>query len=370
MEDIYINKIEIKNIRHLQNIDIQISWQTKKHLILTGKNGSGKTSVLNVLKKYLQSFFENNYSDSTPFLHNEIVVPFNKNPKELIQNGKFILCYFDTKRSRTQLNIPKGIEKFENYEKYNIQEKSNKNFIQFLVNMKADRSFAKDDNDKETIKKIDNWFKLFNELLCEIFEDKTIKLEFDKSNYNFNIIQKNRNAFDLNTLSDGYSAIFDIITELMMRMEKHKSKIYDLQGIVLIDEIETHLHVELQKKVLPFLTKIFPNIQFIISTHSPFVLNSISNAVIYDLEKNVRAEDFSAYAYDSIIETYFENDKYSTITKNKLNRFKQLITQKNINYKEKNELRKIEYYFDNIPTFVAPELINIYQNLKIEKQNG
>ena len=55
--------------------------------------------------------------------------------------------------------------------------------------------------------------------------------------------------------------------------------------LLLIDEIETHLHLELQKKILSFLTTLFPNIQFIVSTHSPFILNSLENAVIYDLEK-------------------------------------------------------------------------------------
>ena len=40
----------------------------------------------------------------------------------------------------------------------------------------------------------------------------------------------------------------------------------------------------LQKNILPILTELFPNIQFIVSTHSPFILNSISNVVIYDLE--------------------------------------------------------------------------------------
>lgn len=39
-----------------------------------------------------------------------------------------------------------------------------------------------------------------------------------------------------------------------------------------------------KKKILPFLTEFFPNVQFVISTHSPFVLSSIDNAVIYDLE--------------------------------------------------------------------------------------
>ena len=54
-------------------------------------------------------------------------------------------------------------------------------------------------------------------------------------------------------------------------MEKRHSRIYDVQGIALVDEIETHLHIDLQKKILPFLTNFFPKIQFIVTTHSPFV---------------------------------------------------------------------------------------------------
>ena len=59
---------------------------------------------------------------------------------------------------------------------------------------------------------------------------------------------------------------------------------YDGQGIVLIDELETHLHIELQKKILPFLTEFFPNLQFLVTTHSPFILNSISNGRAYSDE--------------------------------------------------------------------------------------
>ncbi len=366
-KNIFLTKIDIKNIRHLRNTNISLSDKKRKHIILTGKNGSGKTSVLEILKDYLQSFYESNQNIDK--YRQQIIAPFNKNPKELINKGKFILSYFGAKRSGETLNIPKGISKFEESDKYSILDKSNKNFIQFLVNMKADRSFAKDDNNYETVKKIDEWFEMFNELLNEIFEDKDIVLKFDFVNYNFNILQTNRKPFDFSTLSDGYSAIFNIFTELMMRMERHKAKIYDLQGIVLIDEIETHLHVELQKKILPFLTSFFPNIQFVVTTHSPFILNSISNTVIYDLEKHIREEDFSAYAYDGIVETYLDTNKYSEITKNKLDKYKELLFKKNIQEIDKNELRKLEYYFNNIPAFVAPELISIFQNLQIQKLN-
>ena len=46
MGNIFVSKIVIDKVRHLENIEIDLSTEEKKHLILTGKNGSGKTSVL------------------------------------------------------------------------------------------------------------------------------------------------------------------------------------------------------------------------------------------------------------------------------------------------------------------------------------
>lgn len=59
---------------------------------------------------------------------------------------------------------------------------------------------------------------------------------------------------------------------------------------------------------MPILTTLFPNIQFVVTTHSPFVLNSISNAVIYDLENHILVRDkvgLSNVPYEGIIEGYF-----------------------------------------------------------------
>ena len=83
----------------------------------------------------------------------------------------------------------------------------------------------------------------------------------------------------------------DVVLDIIMRMEYQTQRSFDfsLPGIVLIDEIETHLHLELQKNILPLLTAVFPNIQFIITSHSPFILNSIQNAVIYDLENHIES---------------------------------------------------------------------------------
>ncbi len=366
MKDIFLTNIKIEKIRHLENINISISNKKRKHLILTGKNGSGKTSVLDYLRFQLQLYLTKKTTlHSSDFYNFGMRILFNDSPLKLIKSGEFILAYFGAKRSNNTFNIPKGVKKIEKKAKYNLTEQAGKSFLQHITNMKFDKMFAESDNETELVKKIDDWFKMFNNLLKEIFNDEEIHLKFNKTDYNYEIIQKNREVIDFTKLSDGYSAIFNIISELMMRMENHKTKLYDLQGIVLIDEIETHLHVELEKKILPFLTKVFPKIQFIVTTHSPFFLNSISNTVIYDLEKHIREEDFSAYAYDSIVETYFDNNKYSAIIQQKLNRYKKLLFKENISRNEKSELNKLEYYFENIPAFVAPELISAFQNLQL-----
>ena len=124
-----------------------------------------------------------------------------------------------------------------------------------------------------------------------------------------------------------------------MRMDKNwllKDEIskYDVEGIVLIDELETHLHIDLQKKILPFLTGFFPGIQFIISTHSPYILNSISNAKVYDLENCMELEDLSLYSSDALAEGYFGADEYSDKLKEKINRYEELKEKKELTEKE------------------------------------
>ena len=56
MEQTFLTGISIENVRHLSNILIPLDKNIRKHLILTGKNGSGKTSVVEAVVKYIQNF--------------------------------------------------------------------------------------------------------------------------------------------------------------------------------------------------------------------------------------------------------------------------------------------------------------------------
>lgn len=396
MKDIFISNISINNVRHLSDIHISLSDVTRKHLILTGKNGSGKTSVLEAIRNYMalgveqnqflqiESWKKNisNLEKNINQLENENTIENYKNNiifdninliindiQELINvyhSGDFLLTYFNAKRTE-KIKIPKGIEKFETKEKYTQTENANQFFLQYLVNLKADRSFARDDNEMQTIQAIDDWFDNFQNWLKTIFDDDNLILKFDRKKYNFDIILTDNVKVNFNTLSDGYSALLNIVMELMMRMESKTAKAYDMQGIVLIDELETHLHIDLQKKVLPFLTGIFPRIQFIVTTHSPFVLNSIPNVVICDLEKNIVVEDLSAYPIDGIVEGYFNNDKYSQKIKNKIKRFEYLVTQTQQSEHEWEEMMELRSYLKSVPANLAPELAAEFQRIELQR---
>ncbi len=477
MEDIFISHIHINQVRHLKNLDIPLSATERQHLILTGANGSGKTSFLLELKEYLKEI--ENGSLSTQSLHKKEVLMLqinlneiekqlsnssltdkntreqlnvlkkeqkrllllkiktegklvksdatsthtlhrkdiltvqkklheieqkllnlykqsvktedklnllNKEKKQLLlsikskerslkqfenlnvsvvnlglapkafQDNNFILAFFNSKRI-SEFSKSKGPQKIELQNFYKLEEKANKSFIQYIVNLRYDKLDAKDTNNSKEAKAIDEWFEKFTNALKNIFEDDTLTLEFDRPNYNYNIILRGREKFDLNTLSDGYSAVMNILTELILRMEKKRGRFYDIQGIVLIDEIETHLHIDLQKKILPFLTAFFPKIQFIVTTHSPFVLTSLSNAVVYDLENQQPIHDLSGYSVEAIIEAYFGQDKYASILTEKVNRYERLMSRNGgLSEAEKEEKSDLKGYFKNLPYFLAPEL--------------
>jgi len=74
-------------------------------------------------------------------------------------------------------------------------------------------------------------------------------------------------------LSSGESSMLCLFGELLRQADNNKNNIQlnQITGIVLIDEVDKHLHIKLQKEVLPILFKLFPNVQFIMSSHSPFL---------------------------------------------------------------------------------------------------
>ncbi|WP_316249837.1 AAA family ATPase [Acinetobacter guillouiae] len=178
---------------------------------------------------------------------------------------------------------------------------------QHLINIKVNQSLAfTEDNNQEQANKFQEWFNRFDDHLKFLFEDNNAHLVFYRQNFKFKISLGNR-EFDFQSLSSGYLAIFEILSDLLVRSEFFEITPSEVHGIVLIDEIDAHLHISLQQKILPFFTNLFPHIQFIVSTHSPFVITSTNNdTVVYDISSDeIFEEDLSIYSHESIIKELF-----------------------------------------------------------------
>lgn len=92
-------------------------------------------------------------------------------------------------------------------------------------------------------------------------------------------------------MSAGEHALISLFCELTRQADNIGSTFANVNGIVLVDEIDKHLHIKLQKEVLPELIKLFPNVQFIVTSHSPFFNLGLADEddnfyKIYDLDNN------------------------------------------------------------------------------------
>jgi predicted ATP-binding protein involved in virulence len=102
------------------------------------------------------------------------------------------------------------------------------------------------------------------------------------------IINKNGIDISINWLSDGEKSLIALVSNIAIEI----GNIYPITenllegaGIILIDEIELHMHPTWQRMIIPQLTKTFPNCQFIVTTHSPQVLSHVQPESIYLLKK-------------------------------------------------------------------------------------
>lgn len=381
----YITEIRIETLRHLSNIVISLNPKQRQNLILTGKNGSGKTSLLVALQKYLQAINDKRYKDliedfipRLPAIKECLInqyaagvrVLFNDSEhlEALYEQGNFITAYFPANR-KTQFMKSQGVEDIKLDVSYRVSSEPGQLLLKYLIHLKTQQAYARNEGDIAVVDRIQQWFDRFTEALRILLDNDTIELQYDYKEYNFKIHQAGRNPFGLEELSDGFSSVIQIVSDLILRMDKNwllgdEISQYDTEGIVLIDEIETHLHIGLQKKIMPFLTQFFPKIQFIVTTHSPYILNSLSNAKVYDLENGMELEDLSAYSSDELAEGYFGADEYSEQIKEKIKRYQALREKPDLKEEEHTERALLRSKLRNIPKGLSKEIAEILDDME------
>lgn len=103
---------------------------------------------------------------------------------------------------------------------------------------------------------------------------------------------KNGTDLSVSQLSDGEKCTLALVGDIARRLSLlnsqcstlHSQDILDSQGIILIDEIDLHLHPEWQREIISKLPEVFPNIQFIVTTHSPSIISEIPTEQLINTE--------------------------------------------------------------------------------------
>lgn len=138
--------------------------------------------------------------------------------------------------------------------------------------------------------------------------DEGAYVEFDVLNHMLDVITKDGDRTDkmpLSYMSDGYKSVLGLVGDIAFRMAILNPQLLDnvLQtpGVVLIDEVDLHLHPKWQQRILDDLVDIFPNVQFIVSTHAPLVIGSVrsENIIILSPGKHSTIPLTEVYGHDT-----------------------------------------------------------------------
>ena len=202
MEQVYLAEINIRQVRHLHNIKIELFQNEKKHLLLTGINGCGKTSVLKVIENsffHVMGFMGQDWNEmSLDSNSDKIEIKSNlfhsidgKELYKLYQEGRIILVYFPADRKYT-LNKSNAVEAIDISKVKKITEKMNVSFGQLLVYLYVETSL---------------------EEMC------------------FKIKLPDREEFGLDEMASGYEVLFDIFSEIVIRMEQQAHLKYEWENL-------------------------------------------------------------------------------------------------------------------------------------------
>jgi AAA15 family ATPase/GTPase len=326
----YFKKICLNEWQQFQSIDIDFH---ERVTILTGGNGSGKTTILNILArhsgwnsislatpkaesstgiiKYFSRFFSgkdkgSNNSIGNLYYSNNINSPLianNGNAAQYhvtIQQPQTIQSfYIPSHRSIFKYQQVGSIPTAKKNKQSAFQEVSNSNFQRYNGNQSQSSSFFMKNtligwviqgygvhnanqaimpSDHEQIQNFEGFQEVLRKILpknigFEQIEIRNMEVVF--------VCNDGDDEFVLETASGGISALIDIAWQIYMFSTNEKSDF-----TVLIDEVENHLHPIMQRRILPDLVNAFPKARFVVSTHSPLVVGSVQDSSVYALKNN------------------------------------------------------------------------------------
>ena len=177
-------------------------------------------------------------------------------------------------------------------------------------------------------------------------------------------VQKQGQELIINQLSDGEKCLLAMVGDLARRLAIANPGLPNPlqgEGVVLIDEIELHLHPKWQRAIVPALTRTFPNCQFIVTTHSPQVLGEVKGKVyrLKSTSDGIIAESLQTYGRDSseILEDEMEADSRSVEIKQDLRQLFRLIEDGDLDAARELKKKMSDEIGDDESEFVKAEIL-------------
>lgn len=288
----FIERIEINNFKSIRNMKIDFTLSKSSNapwLMLLGENGVGKSSILQaialtlmgkeqrqkIIKKKPYEYLTKGCNEGfikirLSGMQEPISVYLNSNSLEFIgvnheRPRVLILGYGSTRL------LPRE-DMIHNHEVTWARTENLFNPFIPLVNV---REYLLSLNNKD--------FNNVKKAIESLFLEKVI---IDRDQIDEEVYFMFANSYStIEDLSDGYQTIIALATDIMMVM-KNRWRNFDAEGIVLIDEIDAHLHPRWNIKIVSRLKRAFPKVQFISTTHNPLSLRGLIDGEIAVLMEN------------------------------------------------------------------------------------
>jgi predicted ATP-binding protein involved in virulence len=395
-----INTLHLKNIGPFKDAEIDFIGESRKIpiTIITGENGAGKTIILDAIRALLAGYLgiemRNILRNNDNFLI-DIELFYNDKIHNVKSNKEYIGSI--DKKFSLDTNDSELANKFisEKCSKSNIwitnywtSRTDNKQYkisnLQFLIpenylinslsgiqsNIEVIQLITYFDylKSSDNVKEREEGEFLFNTL------KKIIKLSLIDGEFQYverktliPIISQNGVNVSLDKLSSGNLYLIQRMISLLGQMYSvytlNNLKLEEMlltPGLLMIDEAENHLHPKWQKTFLNSILEIFPNLQLIVTTHSPFIVSSVENARIYVckpmIDHSIVVDETSLYSNKPIDEILMSdifntnpfNEAISNLMKERIEAINEGNIEKSTNIE--TELKKInpQYfsYFD------------------------